>query len=509
MCTDGDRMAGSVAEALRMMGAGLDYLNGPAADGLGTAACGEVLAALGEIGAKHAAARAGLLRRFDADSGHDADGYATSSAWLAAMTKMARKDAKAAVKQMRVLGDHRHLAGALAAGRVSESWAGEIAGWTKDLPADLREETDNILLDAAAAGADLQDLAVLATAADETWKSQHPSLDEPGDRFANRFVQVSTTFGNAGHLRGNLTAECEAALRAVLEALGKKCGKEDTRTAGERFHDALQEGCELLIRAKMVPDRAGADTRVDVHIALSQLRDLPGAAVLEEAWLAARAGEPGYLAGKDAEAIACDALIVPVVTGAPDWAVIAQMISLVLNAAWHGASQDQHGTDGDADSSSGGRAALPLPPQTWKALQYAMAKLAIDFVSGPGGLASVLRTGLLKAPFNSKSVPIDVGYSENVPEAIRRAVILRDRKCAWPGGCDARPARCDVHHTKHKKDGGPTSVKDCILLCQYHHDICIHRWGWKIELLPDGHAIAYGPRGQIIRSHSPPAVRAG
>jgi hypothetical protein len=523
MCTGGDQVPGSAAEALRMASTGLDYLNGPAAEQLGTAACGEALAALGVISAKHAAARAGLLRVFDAGSGHDADGYATAAAWLAARTRMTRRDAKAAVRQMRVLSDHRHLAGALAAGQVSQSWAGEIAGWTKNLPAALREETDKILLEAAGAGAGLADLAVLATAADERWKSRQPDPDEPDDRFGNRFVQLSTTFGNAGHLRGNLTPECEAALQAVLEALGKKRGKEDTRTAGERFHDALQEGCELLIRAKMVPDRAGADTRVDVHVALSQLRDLPGAPVLEEAWLAARAGEHGYLAGPDAQAIACDALIIPVVTGSPDWAVIGQMISLVLSAAYgHGHGRPggnrqhgdgAHGQHGDSDSdgdSGSGRAALPLslPPEAWEALQYALAKLAIDFVSGPGALASVLRTGLLGAPFNGRSVPIDVGYSQSIPEPIRRAVILRDKKCAWPGGCDRRPAQCDVHHIQHKKDGGPTSVTDCILLCQYHHDVCIHRWGWEIELLPGGSVRACGPRGQILRSHGPPPVQA-
>jgi len=111
-----------------------------------------------------------------------------------------------------------------------------------------------------------------------------------------------------------------------------------------------------------------------------------------------------------AEAVSCDALIVPVVTGSPDWAVIAQMVGPVLDAC--------------------GQAAAALPPEAWEALQYAMARLAIDFVSGPGALASVLRTGLLPAPCNGKSVPIDVGYPENIPEAIRRAVILRDKHCA-------------------------------------------------------------------------------
>ena len=498
MCVGGDQVPGSIAEALRTASACLDYLNGPAGEGVDTAALGGILEALGEVGAKYSAAWMAFLARFDAADCHDADGYATSAAWLAGRCRIAPKASKASVRRMRTMAGHPGLAGALAAGAISESWAGDIAGWTGRLPAEMREETDKILLDAAAAGAGLDDLKIIAQAAWEKWRAQQPDPDDDDDGFEERFVQLDTTLDGAGRITGNLTPECAAAVQAVLEALGKKRGKEDSRTAAQRFHDALQEGCELLIRAKMVPDRAGADTRVDVHIALSQLRDMPGASAMEDAWLAARAGEHGYLTGKDAEAIACDALIVPVVTGSPDWAVIAQMISLVLSAA------GQHrGQDGGADGP-----ALPLPPQAWEALQYAMARLAIDFVSGPGGLASALRTGLLGAPFNTKSVPIDVGYSENIPEPIRRAVALRDRKCAWPGGCDKRPASCDVHHIRHKKDGGPTSVRDCILLCQFHHDICIHRWGWEIELLPDGSVRAYGPGGQILRSHGPPPAQA-
>jgi hypothetical protein len=30
-----------------------------------------------------------------------------------------------------------------------------------------------------------------------------------------------------------------------------------------------------------------------------------------------------------------------------------------------------------------------------------------------------------------------------------------------------------VHHLQHKKDGGKTAVSDCVLLCQFHHDVCI------------------------------------
>jgi hypothetical protein len=495
VCTNVDSVPGSAGEALSMMGAALDYLNGPAGELVQPTALGEVLQALAGIDAKHTAMRMRFISRFDANDCHDSDAYPTTASWLAGRTKVVLAKARAEVRQARTMTNgHPGLTDAMAAGELSPSWAAGIAALTAKLPDEIGQDTENILLQAAAVGADYDDLKIIATAAAEAYRGQHPDPDEDG-KFEDRHVRVDTTMDGAGRITGDLSPECAAAVQAVLEALGKRRGREDDRTAGQRFHDALQEGCELLIRAKLVPDRAGADTRVDVHIALGQLRSLPGAPLMEEAFLAARAGQHGYLAGKDAEAAACDALIVPVVTGSPDWTVIDQMITLVLDAAGHGA-----GTPA--------RSAEPLPPQARENLAYALAKLAIDFLSGPGSLASVLRTGLLGAPFNGKSVPIDVGYSENIPEPIRRAVILRDKKCAWPGGCDKRPAACDVHHVRHKKNGGPTSVKDCLLLCQFHHDICVHRWGWEIELLPDGSVKAYGPQGQLIRSHGPPTAQA-
>jgi hypothetical protein len=48
-----------------------------------------------------------------------------------------------------------------------------------------------------------------------------------------------------------------------------------------------------------------------------------------------------------------------------------------------------------------------------------------------------------------------------------------------------------------------------IPLCQYQHDVCVHRQGWRIVLHPDGTTSAYGPRGQILHSNSPPTTRAG
>jgi hypothetical protein len=270
----------------------------------------------------------------------------------------------------------------------------------------------------------------------------------------------------------------------------------------------------------MVPDRAGADTRADVIIALRELMDLPGASELQEAWLAALAGEPGHLAGKDAEVAACDALITPVVTGHPDLSVVDQMLDLVLAYLEAGDSADlgprAAGSSLDAPAASNGRApgggrdrSRALSPEAWRALRYAIARLAVDLVSGPGGIASVLRRGLLDEPYTSKSIVLDVGYSGSIPPAIRKAVRLRARGvCEWPG-CRRRAAHCDVHHLVHKRDGGETSARNCVQLCQFHHDICIHRRGWRLVLHPDATTTAYGPEGQVLKSHGPPGEGPG
>ena len=297
------------------------------------------------------------MRRFDAAGDHDADGYATTSAWLAARTRLGRKDAKAAVRQMRLLSRHPSLDAATASGAVTISWAREIARWTGRIDHDdLQSEADQILVEAARAGADLDDLKLLAQAAYEAWRAREPDPEEDpaGKGFGDRSLILDATLDDAGRLRGDLTPECSAALAAVLDALGKNRGPEDLRTAQQRYHDALQEACELLIRAKMVPDRAGAGTRVDVTIPLRDLLAMDGASIVEDTWLRARAGEHGYLSGADAEAIACDAMIVPVVTGSPDWDLIGEMITLITDAYNHAA----HVRSGGARA----RRAAPGPP---------------------------------------------------------------------------------------------------------------------------------------------------
>jgi hypothetical protein len=134
---------------------------------------------------------------------------------------------------------------------------------------------------------------------------------------------------------------------------------------------------------------------------------------------------------------------------------------------------------------------------------------AVDLLSGPSGLASFLRRRQLGVRLAGPSLPLDIGYSETVPAGIRNAVMLRDQRCRWAGGCNQPASACEVHHTKHKANGGKTSTKDCVLLCPFHHQVVIHRWGWTLVLNPDGTTTARNKdKTKVLHSHGPP-VRPG
>ena len=88
-------------------------------------------------------------------------------------------------------------------------------------------------------------------------------------------------------------------------------------------------------------------------------------------------------------------------------------------------------------------------------------------------------------------------------------MLLRDRHCQWAGGCTQPAGAREVHHTTHKARGGKTSVTGCVLLCPFHHQIVIHRWGWTLIVNPDGTTTAWNKnKTKVLHSHGPPA-RAG
>ena len=185
----------------------------------------------------------------------------------------------------------------------------------------------------------------------------------------------------------------------------------------------------------------------------------------------------------------------PIVTGDVNPAALEDLVRLCVQLdrlRHHGTGSDGTGHDGTGtgsegtDGDSGQGAPAPDTTRAWEALERAIIGKAVDLLSGPGGLASFLRRRQLGARLAGPSLPLDIGYSETIPAGIRNAVTLRDKHCQWAGRCNQPASACEVHHVRHKKNGGKTSVRDCVLLCWFHHHIVIHRWGWTLVLNPDG-----------------------
>jgi len=493
----------TAAEAVAMARAGLAWLAAADATALTGAEQAECLRGLERAEAVHTAARARVLAAFCSGGGYADDGHGSAKSWLRWQTRVTPGAAAGAMGWMRRLARHRLIGDALAAGRVSVSWARQLCEWSDLLPERHRADADEIFLEAAGAGVGLADLGVLA----EAMRRRLARPDRDGDGFDERRLRLETTFQGAGKLDGDLTPGCAAALAAVLDALGKRAGPEDLRTKGQRAHDALEEACRRLIASGCLPDRGGQPTQIVVHAGLDRLRGLDGAAGAEAAWAGA-AAPPG------AE---CDASIVPVVTGHIDPDILDRLAAALLHGApgqpgpaQPGPAQPrpaQHGSaqPGPAQPGAAPHGAADQQARSSRAARQLVIKAAADLLSGPGGLASYLRTRLAPDIVASVSLPLDVGaVIETIPVHLRRAVAVRDRHCRWPG-CEQPVAACQPHHIIPRAMGGPASLENLILLCSFHHLIAIHRWGWRIVLRPDGSVTVTSPdRYRSYHSHGPP-----
>jgi hypothetical protein len=162
---------------------------------------------------------------------------------------------------------------------------------------------------------------------------------------------VETTFAGAGVISGDLTPECAAVVTAVLDALSAPIGAQDTRTREQRYHDALEDAMRRLAAGGLLPKRAGQSVKVWAHVSLAELRALDDGSVLQEGWIgemaarwaarraaACQTGGDGaaWLDGRSAGAVACDATLIPVVTGQIDPAALDDLVDLCLQFTGHG-----------------------------------------------------------------------------------------------------------------------------------------------------------------------------
>jgi Domain of unknown function (DUF222) len=122
----------------------------------------------------------------------------------------------------------------------------------------------------------------------------------------------------------------------------------------------------------------------------------------------------------------------------------------------------------------------------WEALRTGLGTATLDYgtyLSASAARRWACDAKIIPVVLGGESQPLDVGRAmRTVPLSLRRALVARDRGCAFPG-CDRPPGLCHAHHCRHWIDGGDTSVDNCVLLCETHHRH-VHHTGWEILIRP-------------------------
>ena len=94
------------------------------------------------------------------------------------------------------------------------------------------------------------------------------------------------------------------------------------------------------------------------------------------------------------------------------------------------------------------------------------------------------------------AAPLSVGRkTRTIPAALKRALLLRDRTCRFPG-CDHR-LFLEGHHLQHWADGGETSLPNLALLCSLHHAY-VHERGYRIMQSATGALAFEDPQGRAV-----------
>jgi hypothetical protein len=532
----------SAADALAKLQVLVGYLADVDAASLPAEVVGQLLREMAQADSVWAVAWAQYLAAFDAKDGHLGEGHRTAGSWLFHVLRVTRGQVGRYKALQGLAREHRPLLAGLRAKALKPSVALQLAQWTQAIPAEFRGHAEEILVAAARAGAGLRSLAEIC--AEIKYRTAPPDPDGKQDPSLDRALFLDSTFDGAGVLRGDLTPECTAMVQAVLDALAAPNGAGDLRTRPQRYHDALQEAMKRLLASGLLPARAGQPVKALVHVTFADLCRLDGDGVLQQAWIgeyrarwaAQRAaasvstGDGGaWLEGDAARRVACDAMIIPVVTGDVDPGAVEVLIDLCVqydrvrrqasDAADTGGRVD---TDGGTDAPDGTDlrgAVVPAGPddspacpaeqasraaQVLAMLEHQILATVLQIVSGPGGVASFLRRNLMGKGLNGPSLPLDVGQTDDIPVHLRRLVALRDQTCQFPGGCDQPASGCEPHHVVHRADGGRTSLAYLKTYCWWHHHVVLHQMGWKLTVHPDGTSQVQSPGGKIIRSHGPP-----
>lgn len=141
-----------------------------------------------------------------------------------------------------------------------------------------------------------------------------------------------------------------------------------------------------------------------------------------------------------------------------------------------------------------------------------MVHLEPDPLGVPGEIAATLDDGTRVSAETFRRVACDCGVvathcqgerlnigrrARSIPPAIRRALMLRDHGCAFPGCTHDRFLH--GHHIRHWLHGGETSVENLVILCTAHHRL-VHEGGWSVVRAESGELSFASPAGEPVAS---------
>jgi hypothetical protein len=370
------------------------------------------------------------------------DGHLSVASWLATRFKVAWGAAREQIRIARGLEEMPVARRAIDDGELSMSGLRVLASAREADPEAFRA-SERLLVDAGRVHS-VRDLARVAAYWRQAVERDHAVESEERLR-ADRRLHASPTLLGTVRVDGTLDPETGetllTALGAVLDAEARS-GAEDDRTPAQRRADALGEICRQWLDRPSRPEVAAERPHVIVTVAADSLRD---------------AGGPS----------------------STDWRSFGDETAVSTEQVRVGA----RGSDAASRRVCELDRVGPVGAETAR-------RIACD--------ASVMRVVLA-----GRSEPLDVGRrTPVVSRALRRAVIVRDRQCRFPG-CDRPHTWCDAHHVRHWADGGPTAVTNLLLLCRRHHRSVHERGGFRLELV-DGRPVFRRSDGSTLEDRAPP-----
>lgn len=383
---------------------------------------------------------AAAVAAFDAAELWDLDGSTSMTRWLVAECRMSDGAARRLVRTAGRSAELPVLAAASADGTLSAGQVEVITSRVGPRHVGLFAEHGAALIPTWA----LLDLETTAAVV-RNWAEKADAVlddDEPTEHELSRLHHNEV--GDRGRLDSDLAGDDDALVAEALRLAGRRDDESDERrrTRAERDADALVDICRRILRDHETPKTAPGRQRPGINVGIDAA-DL-AALELRDLGIGTIAELDAFLHGRS---------------------------TTTTQRAWYRAGLSRRlGPGGGSASTLSGHDLSPS-------------------LAGAFCCDSTMRRVI-----SADSTILDYGRPmPTLPRSVRDAVVLRDRRGRFRG-CNRTVDWGEVHHLRHREDGGADAVTNCVLLCARHHHV-LHRDGWSAELDLDGTFTVTDPRG--------------